>query len=176
MLIPVVNVTSLPFVWLLSNLSPLALRIIPSPLYVIWPFTVFLKGRSPCKSADWNLLWCQGEQLFAFHSLDSSRICKSKLTLFRYEHFLRFFSPTVFPRQILGKTNCPHIYLFLHMHISYLPLGKLWLVDNSFLQHTTHTTDLSFFSLPPFFRAKYLTMIAYVSSSTVLIPTHSTIP
>ncbi len=35
MLILVVNVTSLPFLWLLSNLSPLALRIVPSPSYVI---------------------------------------------------------------------------------------------------------------------------------------------
>jgi hypothetical protein len=35
MLIPVVNVTSLTFLWLLSNLSPLALRIVPSPSYVI---------------------------------------------------------------------------------------------------------------------------------------------
>jgi hypothetical protein len=78
--------------------------------------------------------------------------------------------------KIQRRTNCPHIYLFLHMYVSYLPLGKLLLVDNSFLQHTTHTTDLSFFSLPPFPRAKYLTRIVYVSSYKILTSTRSTIP
>jgi hypothetical protein len=43
------------------------------------------------------------------------------------------------------KTNRSHICLFLHIYVSYLPLGKSLLVDNSFLQHTTHTTDLCFF-------------------------------
>ncbi len=55
-------------------------------------------------------------------------------------------------------------------------VGKIVVVDNSFLQHTTHTIDLSFFSLLPFSRAKHLTRIVYVSSTTILIPTSSTIP
>ncbi len=58
-------------------------------------------------------------------------------------------------------------------------VGEIVVVDNSFLQHTTHTTDLSFFSLPPFSRTKYLTRIAYVSCTTIQIPSprryHSTI-
>ncbi len=86
----------------------------------------------------------------------------------------RFFKKTTAKDQLSTYIPIPSYVILI------FAIGKIIVIDNSFIQHTTHATDLSFFSLPLFSRAKYLTRIAYVACTMIQIPTplvwyHSTI-